>query len=54
MELTKKEIALLLRVIEERHVFKTAEEFNAMYELWQKLEHEYYRLQWEEELNAED
>ena len=54
LELTKREIGVLLRVIEERHVFKTADEFNALYELWQKLQAEYFRLQREDELNEED
>lgn len=54
MELTKKEIGAILRLVEERHVFKTANEFNTLYEIWQKLRAEYDRLEWEDDLNEED
>ena len=37
MEINKKEMAAILRLIEAKTIFKSPEEFNVLYELWEKI-----------------
>ena len=38
MEISKREMRAILRLIEAKTIFKSPEEFNTLYELWQKIE----------------
>ena len=40
MEISKQEMRAILRLIEAKTIFKSPEEFNCLYELWQKIEAE--------------
>ena len=43
MEISKREMRAILRLIEAKTIFKSPEEFNTLYELWQKIESEIKR-----------
>lgn len=43
MEISKQEMRAILRLIEAKTIFKSPEEFNTLYELWQKIESEIKR-----------
>ena len=38
VEITRKEMVAILRLIEGKTIFKNPEEFNTLYELWQRIE----------------
>lgn len=37
MEISKQEMRAILRLIEAKTIFKTVEEFNTLFELWERI-----------------
>lgn len=51
VEITRKEMLAILRLIEGKTIFKSPEEFNTLYELWQRIESQ-IKKECEEDENA--